>query len=168
MPDSTAAKAEKDFIAINFCRSVNLIRSGFHIAVLFFVISSSCKSEMTDDPIPFIPFSAITINLNLPEYQGLRTSGFVYIDGGVRGILLYKASTSSYIAYERNCSYQPNEACATVEMHASTLYMVDPCCGSSFALATGEPAGGPAWRPLRKYETILSGTELTITDTIIN
>lgn len=131
------------------------------------ILLFSCGSDMTDDPIPFLPFSPITLNLNLPEYQGLKTNGFVYVNGGVRGILVYKAGASAYIAYERNCSYRPNEACATVEMHNSNLYMIDPCCNSSFELSTGDPAGGPAWRPLRRYETLLNGSELTITDTII-
>ncbi|HYC86009.1 MAG TPA: hypothetical protein VEB86_12345 [Chryseosolibacter sp.] len=137
------------------------------VAVLAFVLST-CTPEVTDDPIPFIAFAPIHINLNLPEYQALKTAGFVYVDGGVRGILVYRQTTTDYKAYERNCSFQPNEACATVEMHSSTLYMTDPCCNSTFNVSSGEPQGGPAWRPLRQYNTILSGTELTITDDIIN
>lgn len=132
------------------------------------LILSSCKPDMSDDPIPFQPFSSILINLNLPEYNDLRTvGGYKYINGGVRGIILYHASATTYIAYERNCSYQPNSACATVDVHISTLYMNDPCCGSSFNFSTGAPSGGVAWRPLRQYETLVTGNELTITDTII-
>jgi nitrite reductase/ring-hydroxylating ferredoxin subunit len=144
------------------------MKNGFWIALLSgFTISLSCSQEPTDDPIPFVPFSPITINTNLPEYQSLRNLGFVYLDGGVRGILLHK-SGSEYIAYERNCSFQPNDACATVEMHSSNLYILDPCCNSTFSLSSGDPAGGPAFRPLRKYETIASGSEVTITDLILN
>jgi hypothetical protein len=134
---------------------------------LLILVLNACTPEMTDDPIPYFPFTPIAINLNLPEYQALKTSGFVYVDGGVRGIIIYRANATTYIAYERNCSFQPNEACATIEMHVSNLYMYDPCCNSTFDVLTGEPEGGPAWRPLRQYETILSGTELTITDDIV-
>lgn len=138
------------------------------IIILFLTVLSSCEPDVSDDPIPFQPFSSIQINLNLPEYNDLRTvGGYKYIDGGVRGIILYRASTTSYIAYERNCSYQPNNACATVDVHISRLYMNDPCCGSSFDFATGAPMGGVAWRPLRQYETLVTGNELTITDAII-
>lgn len=131
-------------------------------------LSSACKPDLSDDAIPFLPFSAITININLPEYQGLRTKNYVYIEGGVKGILLYRSNATTYIAYERNCSYRPNDACATVDMHISNLYIVDSCCNSNFDLANGNPTGGVAWRPLRKYETLLSGSQLTITDNIVD
>lgn len=130
--------------------------------------SSSCSPDLSDASIPPAAFSEIQINLNLPEYNSLRTiGGYKYIDGGVRGIILYHKSTSEYIAYERNCSYQPNTACATVDVHVSTLYMTDPCCNSTFDFSSGAPTGGVAWRPLRKYETLLTGTQLTITEAIV-
>jgi hypothetical protein len=137
------------------------------IILLLFV--GGCSPDLSDASIPFQPFPPIQINLNLPEYNSLRTvGGYKYIDGGIRGIILYHKSTSEYIAYERNCSYHPNDACATVEMHISTLYMLDPCCNSTFDLATGSPASGVAWRPLRKYETLISASELTITDSFVD
>lgn len=136
-------------------------------ALLVLSMSVSCTPDLSDASIPYLPFSTIQINLNLPEYNSLRTvGGYKYIDGGVRGIILYHKSASEYIAFERNCSYHPNDACATVEVHVSTLYMFDPCCNSSFDFS-GKPTGGAAWRPLREYEALLSGTDLTITDTIV-
>lgn len=127
-----------------------------------------CTPDLSDDAIPWQPFDVIQINLNLPEYIALKTDGgSKTIDGGVRGIILYHQSGSNYIAYEANCSYQPNSACATVEVHVSTLYMFCACCSSNFDLSTGYPTGGPAWRPLRKYYTSLNGTTLTITDEIV-
>jgi hypothetical protein len=135
---------------------------------------SSCSPQLTDAAIPYQPFGEVHINLNLPEYQSLRTDGgWKYLDKvsglsvGVRGIILYRLNASTYIAYERNCSFHPNDACATVEVHSSNLYMQDTCCGSMFSLTTGSPTGGAAWRPLRKYETLLTSSELTITDTIV-
>lgn len=145
-----------------FAHLVNLVILALLISIL------SCSQEPVDDPIPAVPFSPIIIDINLPEYQPLRNLGYVYVDGGVRGIILHRIDANRYVSYERNCSYRPNEACATVEVHASNLYMADPCCGSTFSLADGSPTGGPAWRPLRQYETILSGSRITITDEIVN
>lgn len=88
-------------------------------------------------------------------------------DGGVRGIILYRKSNSTYIAYERNCSFHPGDACATVDVDISGLYMIDHCCNSTFCFSSGEPTGGIAWRPLRKYATMLDTNLLTITDEII-
>lgn len=141
------------------------------IIIWIFVLgcTTGCEPDLTDDAIPWQPFDVISINLNLPEYINLKMDGnYQYLnDGGVRGIILYYAGNSNYLAYERNCSYQPNSACATVEVHASTLFMFCPCCNSNFDLATGFPTGGIAWRPLRKYATSLNGSTLTITDEIV-
>src|SRR5688500_11100162 len=95
--------------------------------IIFTLLSfSGCDSEPTDDAIPWQPFDIIQINLNLPEYIHLRSDRtYAYLhDGGVRGIIVYHESGNNYIAYERNCSFQPNSACATVEVHVSTLYML--------------------------------------------
>ncbi len=133
-----------------------------------FMMVVGCTPDLSDDAIPWQPFDVININLNLPEYISLKTDGSsMYIDGGVRGIILYRQNTSNYIAYERNCSFQPNSACATVDVHVSTLYMLCSCCSSTFDFATGYPTGGQAWRPLRRYETSLNGSTLTITDRIV-
>lgn len=140
-------------------------RAGF----LLLVLVCACNRDLSDDPIPEGFFPDITINLNLPAYIQLKNDGgFVNIDGGVRGIILHRKNSITYLAYERNCSFHPNDACATVEVHSSNLFMIDTCCGSSFSLDDGVPTGGPAWRPLRKYRTYLNGTELVITSESVN
>ena len=131
--------------------------------------ASGCKSDITDDPIPYFGFGTIYINLNLPQYARLKTDGgsLYYDDAGVKGLIIYRQNASTFHVYERNCSYRPNEACATVNIHASTLFMEDPCCGSQFDFVSGNPTAGVAWRPLRKYFTTVSGSDLTITDEIV-
>lgn len=140
------------------------------IACMLLLHTSSCNSDLTDDPIPYLSFGSIYINLNLPEYSRLKTDGgfHYYDDAGVKGLIIYRKSASNYIVYERNCSYRPNEACATVNVHVSTLFMEDPCCGSAFDFATGNPTSGVAWRPLRQYFAAVTGSDLTITDEVIN
>lgn len=175
MQDIWDEKREKDFMITRRIKSNPA--KGFKKTVVVFLSLlliaqfNSCTPDLSDATIPPVPFSPIVLNLNLPENIGLRTDGgfrtLTSSDGGVQGIIVYRQNLSTYIAYERNCSYHPNDACVTVEVHSSRLYMHDPCCTSTFSLATGEPTGGPAWRPLRKYETLLTGNELTITDTIV-
>jgi hypothetical protein len=126
----------------------------------------SCSPDLVDDPIPFQPFPDINITLSNHPTLG-SDGGYIFInDGGVKGIILYRKNSTTYLAFERNCSFQPNDACATVDVHSSTLFMQDACCGSSFNFE-GKPTGGPAWRPLQQYETLPSGNTLTITDTIV-
>ncbi|HNP17388.1 MAG TPA: hypothetical protein PKL31_03050 [Fulvivirga sp.] len=140
------------------------------IFVLLLFISMSCDNTFDEEQIPLSDFQDININLLLPEYRDLnRDGGFVYINKVAnRGIILYRENSSSYIAFERNCTFQPNGACATVKVHSPNLYMVDDCCGSTFNFPSGQPTGGPARYELRRYETTLSGNFLTITDNPLN
>ncbi|MBL7849760.1 MAG: hypothetical protein JNN04_02575 [Cyclobacteriaceae bacterium] len=130
----------------------------------------ACQPEMSDDPIPLIAFPDHVINLLAPENQALAVNGgYKEINSiGVRGVILYRQSATTFLAFERNCSFRPNEACATVNVHVSSLYMIDPCCNSTFSFDSGSPTGGMASRPLRQYVTELVGLQLTITDEILN
>lgn len=142
--------------------------SGLLIACLLLV--ASCSRDLTDDEIPPSQFPDIVLNLSLPSNIALASKGSYkeINDGGVRGIIVYCEDVGVYHAYERNCSYTPNQACATVNVDPSRLFMIDPCCGSSFDFRTGMPISGTAWRPLREYRTIANGSELIITPEIVN
>ena len=136
--------------------------------LLISIILLGCTPDLSDDAIPFLAFPDIVINLTLPSYNALTVNGgHKNISGGVRGIIIYRAGSGTFYAFEQNCSYHPNDACATVEVHSSGLYMNDTCCGSTFDF-NGNPMGGAAWRPLRQYETSLDGSTLTITDSVVN
>ena len=131
---------------------------------------SSCERDLTDDPIPDAFFQDIRLDLSFPEYIRLRTDGGTYLipDKGVRGIIVYRKSSGNFLAYEKNCSYHPNDACANVEVDSSNLFLTDFCCGSTFSFDEGLPTGGPAWRPLRRYRTFMTGFVLTITSESLN
>jgi len=125
-------------------------------------ITYQCKEDLSLDQIPFVYVEEI-INLNNFEYNKLNlVGGFVYIEAGVRGIIIYRQSVDRYLAFERNCTYRPNDECALVEVDESTLYMIDPCCSSTFDF-DGYPTGGPAEFPLRQYTTFQDQNLLIIT-----
>lgn len=130
---------------------------------LVLVLMWACDGTDIEDQIPPAIVSE-TINLTNQQYQSLQfIGGTVNIQGGVRGILIYRATTDEYRAFERNCSYQPLDACAQVEVEASGLFMIDSCCSSTFNF-DGFPTGGPASLPLRIYNTSLQGDFLVITN----
>lgn len=174
MPATTEEKAGRGFMSTPKNNLYDLSWRGKNcqgnprlglVCIILFTFLFSCSTELFDSPIPEAVFEDIVINVSNPEYNNLNTVGYVHIGGsaGVRGIILYKVNATTYRAFERNCSYQPNDACATVDVHVSTLFMQDSCCGSTFNW-DGNPTGGVAWRPLRQYQTYLDGTLLTITD----
>lgn len=146
------------------------MRLGKNKFLLTLLIITACGRDLSDDPIPYQPFLDFVIDLNLPEYISLKSDGgYKEINTiGVRGVIVYRENSSTYRAFERNCSFRPNEACATVNVHNSGLFMTDPCCGSDFSFTNGSPTGGPAYRPLVRYQTQLSGLTLTISDLVIN
>jgi Rieske Fe-S protein len=131
------------------------------------LLLSNCAPDFVDDPIPIAQFPDFTITVsNHPSL--LIDGGFIYRSEGVRGLIIYRKNGSTFLAFERNCTFQPNDVCATIEVHSSSLYIFDPCCGSTFNF-DGNPTGSPASRPLRQYQTSWSaGTNtITVTDQII-
>jgi len=138
----------------------------FSASLIGAIFGAGCGSASAQ--VPYAQFPDIVINLNLPAYNRVRTEGgYVYLEGGVRGLILYHQEGNTYLAFERNCTYHSQEDCATVEVHSSTLYMTDPCCGSIFSFPDGEATKGPAWNRLVQYRTSLTGNTLTIIDEII-
>lgn len=165
MPDIMVEKVVKVFMNI-LSRNYSVLSLRWINAVLIGLLG--CSPDLSDDQIPYQPFPDIILNLNLPDNIALKNKGFSKeISGGIRGIIVYCQEVGVYYAYERNCSYHPNDACATVNVDNSKLFMIDPCCGSSFDFSTGDPTGGVAWRPLQKYQTSFNGADLVISDQVV-
>jgi len=133
---------------------------------------AACNSNT--DLATAIPNVPVNVQLDLLDQQNkaLRfDKGVVTIppgsangQGGVKGIYVVRQNATTYLAFERNCTYQPLNACATVTLDKSSrLFFRDSCCTSQFDLQ-GLVMGGPAPRSLRQYSTSLSGSLLTITN----
>ncbi len=134
-------------------------------SILLLLMVGSCNdTDISGEPIPFASFPDIEINLSFQEALQLRNLGYMTIRGGVRGIIVHRAANGEYIAFERNCSYEPNNSCALVEVDQSGFFMIDKCCESTFDFPNGFPNSGPATFPLRRYRTILSGDLIIIQD----
>lgn len=116
-----------------------------------------------------VSFPTITVNLSYPQFQRLKLDqGFVYLEGSWKGIILFRQSENTYLAYERACPHHPNDPCGHVQVDGSSLFMICHCCRSSFNFADGQPMGGPAQRPLIQYRVDMDGSTLKISDEIIN
>ena len=133
--------------------------------LLIMGIACSKDSTQTDTAIPYIPVNE-TVNINDPKFSTLKNNGgWAYLNGGSRGIILYRESTEVVRAYERHCTFDPTEVCSTVDMDAALLQANDAdCCGSIFSLLNGAIIKGPASRPLLQYQTTFDGTTITVTN----
>lgn len=111
-----------------------------------------------------VPHVIVNVEINLNDIDNVDLSqigGYIYVEGGVRGIILRRESQDIYRAFDRNCTFQPADECAVVDMHSSGFYMEDTCCNSTFDLS-GFPTGGPAEYPLREYGVAVAGDILYI------
>ena len=131
---------------------------------------SACGSK--SDAQPQIPYAPVNLSLSLAaqEYAALRfDNGAVTIpakgpagNGGVKGVIVVRQSAGIFLAFERNCPYQPYDACSTVSLDRnSKQFMRDSCCTSQFDLK-GQVTGGPAPLPLKQYIVSVQGNLLSI------
>ena len=123
------------------------------ILALFCLLFFSCQKE--EDYIQNVVVD-INLNLTLPEFSDLQTVGnYVFITGGVKGIIVYHQGFDSYKTYDRNCSFEPSLSCARIDSVNSSI-AICKCCNSKFLLSDGTPFDGPALLPLKQYQNNLS------------
>ena len=134
-------------------------RSNLNIKVLIYIILLSnialfFSCDENKNPIPIVPVD-FYIDLKLPDYYNLQSvGGYVYVTGGVNGILIYRSSADEFRAYERTCPYDPD--CGRVSVDERNFVAVDTvCCKSEFSLLLdGAVSQGPAQYPLKQYTCI--------------
>ena len=124
------------------------------ILALFCLLFFSCQKE--EDYIQNVVVD-INLNLTLPEFSDLQAVGnYVFITGGVKGIIVYCQGFDSYKTYDRNCSFEPSLTCAKIDSVNSSI-AICKCCDSMFLLGqNGETIDGPALLPLKQYQNNLS------------
>lgn len=131
----------------------------FIFFVSAFVFMPCCKKE---DRIPYV-YVNYQLYLNNPELIDLQTAGnYVYITGGVKGIIIYTVYPGEYNAFERNCSYNPYDKDAFVKVDSTGTLMVCKGCQSQFMLLDGTVVKGPATRALLQYQTTVQNDILHI------
>ena len=123
------------------------------ILSLLCLLFLSCQKE--EDYIQNVVVD-INLNLTLPGFSDLGTVGnSVFINGGVKGIIVYRQGFDSYKTYDRNCSFEPSLSCARIDSVNSSI-AICKCCNSKFLLSDGTPFDGPALLPLKQYKNNLS------------
>ncbi|MBL4652940.1 MAG: hypothetical protein JKY53_08775 [Flavobacteriales bacterium] len=131
--------------------------------LLILLMFLGCRKS-SDSGIPYVQVS-IQLYTTDPIFFNLsNVGGWEYINGGSKGILVYRSGIDDFKAYDRHCPYQPSDVCSKVAVDSSNIIAVDTCCNSQFVITDGEVTGGPAVQPLKEYQTSFDGTVLTITN----
>lgn len=130
--------------------------AGISMASMLLIIS--CKKQNNQIPEVLVD---IQVNINNPGYISLQvTGGWMYFDGGSRGIIVYRRSQDEFLAYDRHCTYQPEATCGQVAVDSTNIIAVDACCGSKFILTDGSVQSAPATMALKRYQTYWDGSSI--------
>ena len=130
---------------------------------ILFVVLNSCNKNKTN-PVPSIPFD-IMINISLPSYNNLNgVGGWCYVNGGSRGIIVYRRAIDEFVAFDRHSPADPDGTCflPLFTDHDNFLQLNDTCNNAKFSLYDGSPIANSTYG-LRQYSTSFDGnTQLRI------
>lgn len=133
----------------------------FAACLLISVLLSGCKGY-EHETIPSVKVN-ITIYPDNVNYLSLNhIGGYVYLTGGVAGIIVYRLDQTTFMAYDRACSYDWEDTDAWICVADDGLTLVDENCGSRFNILDGSVINGPAQYPLYFYKTTYDGRRLRI------
>lgn len=135
------------------------MRNAIFIALLFLVTLPACRDNNNVVPLVDVDFS---ININEPAFFELTNiTGWIYVTGGSRGILIYRNNIDQFTAYDRHSPFEVENACR-VDVLEDDFTVQDPCSDSSWALLDGTILSGPTTWPLKQYNTQFNGSILRV------
>lgn len=123
----------------------------------------SCKNDVGADYL--VPDVSFTVYMSSTEVLSMgNNTAIVNNNGGVMGLIVYKASAEEFYAYERLCTNYPADTAAVV-LDAQTMVATCPKCKSTYhILLGGEVTKGPARYALKEYQATLTGGRLIISN----
>jgi nitrite reductase/ring-hydroxylating ferredoxin subunit len=134
--------------------------SAFLLLLAFLIPATGCKKDDTGIPLVAVD---VQLNVNNPSYFNISVpGGWVYINGGSKGIIVYRKSVDEFMAYDRHSPYQSENGCVVVVDSTTNVTVIDECSDSHFLLTDGSVFNGPAGLPLKQYQTSFSGSILRI------
>lgn len=132
--------------------------------MLVVAISMAGCNNTNSSGIPYVNVN-YRILVGTPDYAPLQAiGGYTYINGGSKGIIVYRYSQDEFLAFDRHCTFQPQDNCR-VTVDDTQITAVDlECCDSKFILVDGSVIDGSAARGLQQYRTSFDGNTLWITN----
>jgi nitrite reductase/ring-hydroxylating ferredoxin subunit len=126
----------------------------------FILTLVACKKDDINQQlgIPYVNVDRYIL-LNDPNSLSLNAvGGFLYVNAGSRGILVYHRAYEEYVAFDRHCTYNTSDACGKVSLDSTSNVILNcACCASKFSIIDGSVLNGPAINPLLQYQAQLSG-----------
>ncbi len=137
-----------------------LMKKNRIILLCLLLISVACNKDDKNQQlgIPYVNVDRYIL-LNDPNSLSLNAvGGFLYVNAGSRGILVYHRAYEEYVAFDRHCTYNTSDACGKVSLDSlSNVILNCACCASKFSIIDGSVLNGPTINPLLQYQAQLSG-----------
>jgi len=134
----------------------------YFLLLIAFPMLFSCSTNSTNNNNPNLPNYSVNldINMNLPQYSNLKfMSNAVYISGqGVRGIIVFNNSGTTYNAFDAACPNQALSSCSTMTLNG--IYAVCACDNAEYSLFSGQSTGKQY--PLKQYRVEVNGNLLHV------
>ncbi len=115
-------------------------------------LNSCSNREETTSCFPN-QFISVQLNLSLPSYYPLNNiGGWIYVSeqqSGTRGLIIYRASATSFKIYDRNAPHICPDTNTTLEVEGGTLVICKKDNAKWF-LNSGAPASVSPY-PLKQY-----------------
>ncbi|MGB1039730.1 MAG: Rieske (2Fe-2S) protein [Flavobacteriales bacterium] len=120
----------------------------------------NCKK---DDARAFYPPVDTYINITLVQYNSLAApGGWAYVNGGLKGIIVYRRGTDEFIAFDRNCTHNEDNSCGKASVASDNITIECSCDGSTYNIFDGSVTNGPATFPLKGYNTSFNSGNNTL------
>ena len=135
----------------------------YYFLLIAFPMLFGCSTNSNNYNNPYLPNYTVNlqINMNLPQYSDLKfVSNAVYIaDQGVRGIIVFNTSGTTYNAFDAACPNQALSSCSTMTINGGIMALC-ACDNAQYSLFTGQSAGKQY--PLKQYRVEVNGNLLRV------
>lgn len=144
-----------------FLKKIKIISA----VVICLLAVSACKKkaqQVNNSNVPYTPVN-LTIYPNDPLNFKLQTAGgWMYFNGGIHGIIVYRKTQTDFVALERASSYDSDNFDARAKVQSDNFTCKDTVSGSKWQIVDGAVMTGPATLPLRLYGTSFDGNTLRV------
>ena len=130
------------------------------VIILLLLVVPGCRKDNNQPVIPYVQVNLQIYPDSAMDY--ISISGYKYVDGGYRGIVVYRISQNEFMVYERCCPYDPQKTGAKISVDPSGITCTDSVCMSGFILTDGSPYRSPSPYSLMQYHWNYDGDVLYI------
>jgi nitrite reductase/ring-hydroxylating ferredoxin subunit len=129
------------------------------ILAMLFVLNGCKKSAQRG----FYPPVDEYINITLVSYNALQApGGWAYVNGGLKGIIVYARGGNEFVAFDRNCTVNEENSCGKASVATDNITIECSCDGSTYNIFDGSVTNGPAELPLKAYNVSFNSSNSTI------